>query len=556
MSRFIILFVGCWFLFCISSVSVFSESGKIVSFKENYDPEDNMCGVDASYLVLQIIGKQSISYVDCKKGISVTDKGTSMADIKGFLEAKGLDVQPRWLSAKDLPGVGILIFNENNHYNVISRVDRDTVFVSDGKRSKIMSIKKAQDILAERSVPSLWIRTSSPFWKNKWFFIPSILVFLVPLLFVAYRICFGKALRMGIFSACFLLGFSNVLCAETVETEILKGLFVDDQKPQTMLKPTSTKNHSLSHTFTLHNRGNDPIAISGLKSSCGCTSHALSTNKIVPGGDALLTFKMNLVPGHKRLSVILLKTDKGLALLKWTGVVGAAHLVQPRNIFYRFSPGNTEVQHQSIFVGCVKFAQNMPYEITNVGTQAKYIQVERVVRIDREDTDVILSDATIDSFPQEQEWNIYKIDLVIDPSKFPDDHGKSNIVINSNIDLPGESGKAVVIPFIFEKAKTFDFKPEKIFLSRKQTNVQNSIIRFHYDTSEYPAFSFEKVEIPEYANAKLIKSDSSTGTLIFQLSFHSDDYLRSNKDIKGEPCAVFHFKEYPNPCKIPIVFLQ
>ncbi len=67
----------------------------------------------------------------------------------------------------------------------------------------------------------------------------------------------------------------------------------------------------VEHTFVLRNTGALPLIVSEVRAGCGCTTVALNTNTIPPGGIADLTAKLTLrgIVGAKRASITVHSND-------------------------------------------------------------------------------------------------------------------------------------------------------------------------------------------------------------------------------------------------------
>ena len=67
----------------------------------------------------------------------------------------------------------------------------------------------------------------------------------------------------------------------------------------------------VEHTFVLRNEGALPLIVSQVRAGCGCTTAALNTNTIPPGGTANLAARLTLrgIVGAKRASIYVQSND-------------------------------------------------------------------------------------------------------------------------------------------------------------------------------------------------------------------------------------------------------
>lgn len=74
----------------------------------------------------------------------------------------------------------------------------------------------------------------------------------------------------------------------------------------------------VEHTFVLQNNGTLPLIISQVRAGCGCTTTALNTNTIPPGGMARLEAKLSLrgIVGAKRATIYVQSNDPQIPV--WT----------------------------------------------------------------------------------------------------------------------------------------------------------------------------------------------------------------------------------------------
>jgi hypothetical protein len=71
------------------------------------------------------------------------------------------------------------------------------------------------------------------------------------------------------------------------------------------------------HTFTLTNRTRQPIRLTGVRTSCGCTAGSLSTDLVEPGEAVSITASLSLTRAGRRTEELsILMADRGVRRLK------------------------------------------------------------------------------------------------------------------------------------------------------------------------------------------------------------------------------------------------
>lgn len=83
------------------------------------------------------------------------------------------------------------------------------------------------------------------------------------------------------------------------------------------------QNKPVSHTFRFTNNGDEPLVISSVQASCGCTVAAYSKDPVLPGGEGYVTATYNaakLGAFNKTLTVNA-NADTGAVLLTVKGTV-------------------------------------------------------------------------------------------------------------------------------------------------------------------------------------------------------------------------------------------
>lgn len=104
-------------------------------------------------------------------------------------------------------------------------------------------------------------------------------------------------------------------------TSVNVGIF--DFETETIDYGTLNKNDDGNRVFTFVNKGNAPIIISNIKSSCGCTVPSYSKKPILPGekGEIKVKYATNRVGSFSKTITILSNSKQPQKQLKIKGKV-------------------------------------------------------------------------------------------------------------------------------------------------------------------------------------------------------------------------------------------
>lgn len=95
---------------------------------------------------------------------------------------------------------------------------------------------------------------------------------------------------------------------------------------------------AVEHVFKVENRGDAPLNLNRIRSSCGCTVAHVSTNLIAPGADAELrmTFNLRGRSGRQRKWITIESNDPVTPHLRleMTGVASAKMTIEPRSLHF------------------------------------------------------------------------------------------------------------------------------------------------------------------------------------------------------------------------------
>ena len=74
---------------------------------------------------------------------------------------------------------------------------------------------------------------------------------------------------------------------------------------------TVMEGEKVAHTFTVKNVGTKDLILNGMKTSCGCTAAAPSTNRVAPGGESQIavTFDTHFQKGHRERTITAFTND-------------------------------------------------------------------------------------------------------------------------------------------------------------------------------------------------------------------------------------------------------
>lgn len=74
---------------------------------------------------------------------------------------------------------------------------------------------------------------------------------------------------------------------------------------------TVLEGQHVNHSFTVRNIGTKDLILNGVKTSCGCTAAAPSTNRVPPGGDSeiAVSFDTHFQKGHRERTITVYSND-------------------------------------------------------------------------------------------------------------------------------------------------------------------------------------------------------------------------------------------------------
>ena len=74
---------------------------------------------------------------------------------------------------------------------------------------------------------------------------------------------------------------------------------------------TVLEGQHVAHSFTIKNLGTKDLILNGVKTSCGCTAAAPSTNRVPPGGESQIavTFDTHFQKGHRERTITVYTND-------------------------------------------------------------------------------------------------------------------------------------------------------------------------------------------------------------------------------------------------------
>ena len=131
----------------------------------------------------------------------------------------------------------------------------------------------------------------------------------------------------------------------------------------------------VEHTFVLRNDGALPLIISQVRAGCGCTTTALNTNTIPPGGTARLDAKLTLrgIVGAKRASLYVQSNDpqNPVWTCYFTGTAVTELEITPPQFSFAATVGYPSTEQQATIVN----RTDTPLHITGVETSSFFTAV-------------------------------------------------------------------------------------------------------------------------------------------------------------------------------------
>ena len=129
---------------------------------------------------------------------------------------------------------------------------------------------------------------------------------------------------------------------------------------------TVTQGQKVDHVFTLKNRGDEPLAIKEIRSSCGCTAASLSARTIPPGktGEVKVTFDSTNFAGQVTKTVYLDSNDprNPSAMLSMQGNISEIIAANPRTL----NLGSLKAGSMKEVVVAVENKGSKPFVVTAV----------------------------------------------------------------------------------------------------------------------------------------------------------------------------------------------
>ena len=133
---------------------------------------------------------------------------------------------------------------------------------------------------------------------------------------------------------------------------------------------TITQGEKVEHTFTVRNRGNEPLTIHQIRSSCGCTAASLSAKTISPGrsGEVRVTFDSSNFYGQVTKTVHLDSNDprNPSAVLTMEGKIAEIIVPSPRTLNLGLLKAGTRKE----VVVTLENRGERPFTITSVQAQS------------------------------------------------------------------------------------------------------------------------------------------------------------------------------------------
>jgi len=162
-------------------------------------------------------------------------------------------------------------------------------------------------------------------------------------------------MKQGILGYVFLLLAAPALAAPSISVE----------KPVHDFG-TVTQGEKVDHLFSVKNRGDEPLTINQIRSSCGCTAATLSATTISPGksGDVKVTFDSTNFAGQVTKTVQLDSNDprNPSTMLTMQGKVSEIIAANPRTL----NLGSLKAGSRKEVMLTVENRGNRPFAVTSV----------------------------------------------------------------------------------------------------------------------------------------------------------------------------------------------
>lgn len=144
----------------------------------------------------------------------------------------------------------------------------------------------------------------------------------------------------------------------------------------------------IRHTFRIENTGTETLKISGIRSSCGCTSPQKDGIRILPGETGELPVRINLRgrtgPQSQRIRFYSNDPRHPTYTLKLDGVATPDISVEPRTL----NMGMVNPDQPAPGTVVLRSTRKRPFDVINVRTQRKRLNVKVVTSEDRLTTEL------------------------------------------------------------------------------------------------------------------------------------------------------------------------
>ena len=162
-------------------------------------------------------------------------------------------------------------------------------------------------------------------------------------------------MKQGILGCIFLLAAAPALAAPTITVE----------KPLHDFG-TVTQGEKVDHLFTVKNKGDQPLTINQIRSSCGCTAATISAKTIPPGssGEVRVTFDSSNFTDQVTKTIQLDSNDprNPSAVLTMQGKILEIIAVAPRNL----NLGSLKSGSRKEVLLTLENRGNRPFTVTSV----------------------------------------------------------------------------------------------------------------------------------------------------------------------------------------------
>jgi hypothetical protein len=131
----------------------------------------------------------------------------------------------------------------------------------------------------------------------------------------------------------------------------------------------------IEHTFTIRNAGDEPLRISGIRASCGCTTPGVTSLRIPPGEQENLPVRIDLKgrKGEQNQRVILSTNDPDhrTLTLRLSGVAIPAITIEPRTL----NLGLVDPEDPQPGILTLRSTNGDPFRVTEVSANQKRVVV-------------------------------------------------------------------------------------------------------------------------------------------------------------------------------------